>query len=299
MAVSSGFFNSLNHDRRYDAKQFGSIFEGIIVDGILMSVGDRFVTRVGVDMNVIVGSGRAWFDLSWTVNPSDLVVIVPASNPVLSRIDMIVIETNWEDSVRKNDVKLIQGTPSSTPVRPTPIRSANVNQYPIAYITVPAGATSITAANIQVTVGTGTCPYATSPLKSISVDELYSSWQAQWEVWINSSRGDFDRWYNGIKNDLNALLSNLDSETTDFIRGKQAEFNAWFANLQAVLDGDVATHLAGEIADLQSNWKRLAREYTVLDTIDDHDSDPILDEDGQEIYGDIIYVIRTKEEHII
>ena len=35
MAVTSGFFNSVNHDRLYDAEQLSSIFDGIIIDGVM------------------------------------------------------------------------------------------------------------------------------------------------------------------------------------------------------------------------------------------------------------------------
>ena len=34
MAFSFGFYNAVNHDRRYDAVQFGQIFDGIISDGV-------------------------------------------------------------------------------------------------------------------------------------------------------------------------------------------------------------------------------------------------------------------------
>ena len=35
MSVSSGFFNSLNGDRKYNAAQMSAIFDGLIIDGVL------------------------------------------------------------------------------------------------------------------------------------------------------------------------------------------------------------------------------------------------------------------------
>ena len=217
MAVSSGFFNSLNHDRLYDAEQFGSIFDGIIVDGVLMTIGNKFSTRPGNSMSVIVGSGRAWFDHSWIYNDSDLLISVPLSNSLLTRIDMICIETNWEDTVRKNDIKLIQGTPASSPVRPTPVRSSKVNQYPIAFITIPAGATSLTAGNIAITVGSSACPFATAPLEKVSIDELFAVWEASYQDWM--------------------------------YRSNQA-FSSWFSNIQTFMEGDVAANLTAKVQEL-------------------------------------------------
>ena len=42
MSVTSGFFNSLNGDRRYNAEQMSSIFDGIINDGIFANIGTAF-----------------------------------------------------------------------------------------------------------------------------------------------------------------------------------------------------------------------------------------------------------------
>lgn len=70
MSVSYGFYNSMNGDRKYDATQMSSIFDGIINDGIYETIGDRFVVRTSGGMNVVVGTGRAWFNHTWTLNDS-------------------------------------------------------------------------------------------------------------------------------------------------------------------------------------------------------------------------------------
>ena len=40
MSVTYGFYNSINGDRKYNALEMSSIFDGIIVDGVYMSIGD-------------------------------------------------------------------------------------------------------------------------------------------------------------------------------------------------------------------------------------------------------------------
>ena len=49
MTVSSGFFNSVNHDRLYDAEQVSSIFDGIIEDGVCESIGEAFMVKPYAD----------------------------------------------------------------------------------------------------------------------------------------------------------------------------------------------------------------------------------------------------------
>ena len=67
MTVTFGFYNSVEGDRVYSANEFGSLFDGIIIDGIFESVGAAFGVReqTGLNMNIVVGSGRCWFDRTW------------------------------------------------------------------------------------------------------------------------------------------------------------------------------------------------------------------------------------------
>lgn len=80
MAVSYGFYNSLNGDRKYDALQMSSIFDGIIRDGVFMYVtGQMLVSADGSSMTVQVAPGRAWFNHTWTLNDTILPIIIPQS----------------------------------------------------------------------------------------------------------------------------------------------------------------------------------------------------------------------------
>ena len=54
MSVTYGFYNSKNKDRRYDAIQMSSIFDGIIRDGILQHVGTAMMVKESTGMMVNV-----------------------------------------------------------------------------------------------------------------------------------------------------------------------------------------------------------------------------------------------------
>ena len=51
MSVTFGFYNSKEGDRRYDAIQMSSIFDGIIQDGILQHVGTAMVVKESEALN--------------------------------------------------------------------------------------------------------------------------------------------------------------------------------------------------------------------------------------------------------
>ena len=71
MAFSYGFFDSKNGDRKYDATEFSPIFDGIIKDGVYMDIGDHYNHPAnGTSLSVFIGTGRAWFDHTRSLNTS-------------------------------------------------------------------------------------------------------------------------------------------------------------------------------------------------------------------------------------
>lgn len=164
MTVTYGFFNSVNGDRTYDAKDFAEIFDGIIEDGVHKGIGDDFKVIATGGNTVAAGTGRAWFDHTWTKSDTAVPFTIDAAHASLNRIDAIVLETDSSDAVRANQLRYVRGTPSATPVRPTMMRSENVNQYALAYILRPLNSAAITTAQITNVVGTPETPYAVNRL---------------------------------------------------------------------------------------------------------------------------------------
>lgn len=163
MTITYGFYNSVSGDRAYNALQMSSLFDGVITDGVFETIGNKLVVRESTGMNVIVGSGKAWFNHTWTINDSDLVLVVTAAHVTLPRIDTVILEVNAADATRANTIKIIDGTPASVPAPATLTNSGDLHQNPLGYIYVGAGVTSILAANLTNLVGTASCPYITVP----------------------------------------------------------------------------------------------------------------------------------------
>jgi hypothetical protein len=164
-----------------------SIFDGIIVDGVYMSIGDALNVQSSGGMGITVGIGRAWFDHTWTLNDSLLPLTLESSDVLLNRIDAVVLEINNNTEVRRNEIKIVKGAPASNPVRPTLVKNELLNQHPLAYISVPKGATSISQSNITNAVGTSECPFVTGVLEGMNIDNLVAQWGAQWAEWISSN----------------------------------------------------------------------------------------------------------------
>ena len=186
MSVTSGFFNSVNGDRKYDAQQMSSIFDGIINDGVFASIGTAFSVQATTGNTVTVGTGRAWFDHAWLLNDSTLPIELDDAEVLLDRIDAIVIEINHSETVRAGSIKVINGTPSSTPANPTMTHTDYINQYPIAYIMRSANSSAITQANIIYMVGSDACPFITGLLSVVSIQNIVAQWESEFDTWLDS-----------------------------------------------------------------------------------------------------------------
>jgi hypothetical protein len=254
MSVSSGFFNSLNGDRKYNAAQMSAIFDGLIIDGVFASIGTAFAVKAAGGLTVNVGIGKAWFDHTWTVNDSILPMTAPEAEVLLDRIDAVVLEVNGMESVRNNTIKFVKGNPSSAPSRPTLTNEGNVHQYPLCYIYRKYGTAVINQADITPMVGTESTPFVTGILQTISLDELLGKWQDELDRftdarskevddWIAQEESDFTAWFNKMKADLQQEQTVLDQ----WIASEQADFLAWYNRMKDQLSGDVAGNLQLEI----------------------------------------------------
>lgn len=290
MSFASGFFNSVDHDRLYDATDISRLFDGLIRDGIFASIGDCLVVKQSNQMNVTVGTGRAWFNHTWSYNDALYPVTIPPSEILMDRIDAVVLEINSVESVRANSIKLIKGTPSSTPAKPALTNTKEVHQYPLAYVTVGKEVTSIRQADIENCVGTSVCPFVTGILEVISIEQLIPQWKdilnrfveentANFNTWMNgekqnyqdwltaakkeitdwqeTSKSDYQKWYDSIKNGYDQWFATIkaayDANWSTFQqweKASQAEFDKWFENIKNKLEGDLGAKLTLETEKL-------------------------------------------------
>lgn len=286
MAFTFGFYNALNHDRRYNAIQVSSIFDGIVRDGVFMSIGGHMnVQATGNGFNIVVESGRAWFNHTWSLLDADYPMVVEPSDVLEDRIDAVVLEVNENVDVRLNSIKIIKGEPAAKPAKPALTNNLDVHQYPLAYITVPANSVTLTQSNVENAVGTSATPFVTGILETIDIDDLIAQWKSQWNDWTEEVDLNWNNWFETVNNawttwfnqsqsdwedtlqerteEWEEIKDTVDSEwasqqgsiNSDYTNWKQtalASYNQWLEQIQGTLDDDAATQLASEIVELQN-----------------------------------------------
>ena len=251
MTVTSGFFNSVNHDRLYDAEQLSSIFDGVILDGVYQGFGDSFdiVTYSEANDTVIVKTGRAWFDHTWTLNDSEFSITLDPPNVTYDRIDAIVLDINRNKDTRENTIKYIKGEYGYTadPVKPTLVKEELHSQYPLAYINVVHGVSApISNSNIDIKVGSEECPLVTGILEVMNSDMFVRKMETEFYDWFNGLKDLDDNQAFVLQNQIDELEQKLEDTQALGIQPEKYEF-AQNCTIQEIWKSSDASRSAGFI----------------------------------------------------
>lgn len=182
----SGFFNSVNGDRVYNAEQMSSIFEGLITDGVYEAIGDKLAVQPSGGMTIQVASGRGWCKKHWFNNTTPYQMTLEASDVTLNRWCAVCIKVDESDSVRDAKPSLKYSEYATTPVKPLPENSETVKELILAYVYIKAGAGEITASDITDTRGNSElCGWVTGLIEQLSTTTLFTQWESLFNDWFS------------------------------------------------------------------------------------------------------------------
>ena len=250
LGFSCGFFNSQNGDRTYSAEEFGSIFDGIIRDGVFYYVGHQLQVTFDTGLKVKVNEGRAWLLHTWTSVTVPQTLTASAADPLNMRVDAVILTVNHNDDVRDVTLSIKKGT-ASTKSELQQIaefnfpRADNYGEYPLAYLTIEAGATTIKA--ITVAVGHEDIqgpPYVTCPLETVDTSAIYAHLENQWNEFMTTALLDFDR--------IDALYVNYNSKYNSFV----SELDAFYKDANNRVDKLIASMKTRFESELATFHKR-------------------------------------------
>ena len=265
MSVTYGFYNSINHDRKYDAVQFASIFDGIISDGVYENIKSSpndpnsspfKVKGNGYKNQVTVDVGRAWFYHTWTYNDAKIVVTLPDASIGKWRCDAIVIDIDSRQTVRENKIICVQGTKTTT-TEPSSGLDAFVNVYkpdlindglhyqiPLYYIERRRiedenQSPNIEDAYLKRCVGDGSlnCPYVGNMLGSIDIQAHLDHWESAWYEWFENQSTGFKKvntdTFNAFVATMRQYYDDWRSGFETYNRQQRAVWGDWIATQEA------------------------------------------------------------------
>ena len=202
MAITYGFFNSVEDDRLYNAETFNTYFEGLISkNGVFKNVNYDLVVNAGTGLTVTVGSGKALVNTHWVRLSAPETLSLDAAHNLFGRYDAVVLR--WNNNTRDVTLNIVTGTPGSTPARPQPTRTGTTYEIILAYVYVGANATAITTANIyDQRTNNAVCGMVTGLVQQVNIAELFAQYEARFAALAQSlkeyedeARATFDAWY--------------------------------------------------------------------------------------------------------
>ena len=253
MAISYGFFNSLDGDRVYNADQMSTYFKGLIAStGIYVNVGGALQVLADSGLSVNVQTGRALIDSKWVEVDAVEPISITTPHVTLNRYTAVVLQL--DTSNREVTLLTIDGENASTPIKPSITRSATIKQLCLAYIYVPAGATAITQANIIDTrADTEICGWITGLINQVDTSALFLQWQtayeqffAQMQSWYATETSDFNAWETAQKNAFDAWFAALTQELQ--VNTYIVEYNK-MVTLSSSDSRDIALNMTGYTYD--------------------------------------------------
>ena len=201
MAITYGYFNSLNGDRKYNADQMSEYFDGLVSDGVYESVGGGLQVLANEGMTVSVQSGRGLIDCKWLKNDAVLNIDITQAHVTLNRYSAVILKLDRINRLMEITTK--DGTPASTPTKPEMTSTSSTKELCLAYIYVGAGVTEITQANIEDTRPSSACGWVTGLVEQVDTSTLFLQYQTAYENYYNQMTAEFEQWFDTLTSQLN------------------------------------------------------------------------------------------------
>lgn len=185
MAVTFGFFDSVQGDRVYDADDISNYFLKLISNGVFATPSNAMQVQANSGMTVGVTAGWGFINCKWVNNSTTYLITLDTPDVALPRIDRIVMRLDKSIGVRSIVITNKTGTPSANPTAPALQRSGNIYELSLAQIAVGADVSEITQADItDERPDTSLCGFVTGLIDQIDTTNLFAQFTNAFEVWF-------------------------------------------------------------------------------------------------------------------
>lgn len=182
----SGFFNSLENDRTYDASDIASFLSNFFTNGIF---NNSLKVTANNNMNISIEKGSANINGYVYELTDKLNLNIKTADELLDRIDSVILRLDL--SARNIKLMILDGSLSSEPLPSIITRNNNIYDLRIANISVPANTVEITNSMIEDTRFGNECGNVTQAVLSLDTSDLF-----------NQYKECFTNWFENIKNQL-------------------------------------------------------------------------------------------------
>ena len=205
MAISYGFFDSVDGDRKYSARNIGRYLHGIVSSGVYADSSTSLQVLAGDGMQIQVQPGRAMLDYHYMENDAPLPLTLAAGG-TQDRYDAIVAVLDVTNRLCAIEVR--EGTQAANPTVPAVQRTDVVKEYMLAAVHVPKYAKSLTQENITDTrPDNAVCGWVHGIIDQVDTSTLH----VQYEAAYASRMAELAAYLETKKEEIDSRLASIDS----------------------------------------------------------------------------------------
>lgn len=234
--ITSGLFNSINGDRKYDAVWFARYFSTFIGNGVFPNPSTGLQVVENENMTTIVKPGDGWINGYFIVNDGEHILQHDIADGTLTRIDRIVMRLDF--GARLINIMVRKGAYGSVPVAPTVIRNADFYELVLADVTIRPGVLRIIQGDIKdQRLNSELCGIVHGTVDQVDTSTIFNQYQSWFEEMTGEKTEDFTLW------------------TAE----RKAIFEQWFVTITDILDTNVAGNLLILIHENEFNIKDMVK----------------------------------------
>lgn len=181
----SGFFASINGDRKYKSDLIATFFSKLFTNGVF---NNELQVQANDNMTVTLKSGTAFINGYFYNNTVDKVINISLSDTEQSRIDSVVLRFSKEN--RQIIADVLEGSYADNPVAPELTRNSNIYELRLCNISVNKQADSITTSMIEDCRFNSTdCGQVISAVQQLDTTEIFAQYQAAFDALFEQMEG--------------------------------------------------------------------------------------------------------------
>ena len=191
--------------------------------------------------NIEIGKGIAWIKNSEfagkvVASKTPITLDMGIADALYPRIDAVVLQFN----AATNDTTLIvkNGVPASSPVAPEVVRTANIYELHLYHITRPAGAVSISAADVSdKRLSSAHCGIMADGITQVDTDAIYrqieafiantnnelEAFEAETKQKYTDAQGDIDNLVSATQTKLDDIVADIDGKISEEVTSQLTE----------------------------------------------------------------------------
>lgn len=263
----SSFFNaqmdaSGEYDREYLAEDFASYFSKFISNGVFPnpSTGLQVIAADTPNMTVTLSVGYGYINGYKYENTTPLTFSIGVADGVLNRKDAIFIR--YSKLGRAIKAYKIAGTPGASAVAPSVVRTEDYYDLCVAIISVNAGITAIPQSLIEDTrLNTSLCGIVTGLVEQVDTTTLYNQIQSDLSQFKTVSQAEFDAWFEDINAKLGTEPATALQQQVDALDAAKMDKTTYDSNGDGVVDKAAVADKVAKKLILQNNAGQQMAEF--------------------------------------